>query len=199
MNDLFENFSPPAERNQQDIANRLAGFFTEPGAVLEVGSGSGQHAVHMANALPHLTWQPSEIEERLDALGRNIARHAPRNVVAPVLLDLNAGHWPVTNIDYGYSTNVLHIVSEALGEKLINGFGRHLASDGTLVLYGPFLYNGEFTTPSNAQFDLWLKERDAQSGIRDIEWVCLLANRAGLRLVEDISMPANNQMLVFKR
>ena len=135
----------------------------------------------------------------LPALTSNIDEYGPVNILGPITLDLASHTWPAQTYNCVYAANVMHIVSSELGENLIRGAAKVLTDEGLLALYGPFKYAGDFTTPSNADFDLWLKERDAQSGVRDVEWILDLATHAGLWLVEDRQMPANNQMLIFQK
>ncbi|MEC7663636.1 MAG: DUF938 domain-containing protein [Pseudomonadota bacterium] len=194
----MEGFSQAAENNKAPILAVLEDWL-EPGArVLEVGSGAGQHALHFAASLPGLRWQPTERAETLPGLWRNILTYATANVLTPLDLDLATDSWPEHAADCVYAANVLHIVSAELGAKLISGAAQVLVPGGVLILYGPYKYRGQFTTPSNADFDQWLKARDQSSGVRDFEWVCERAREAGFDFVEDRPMPANNQMLKFR-
>jgi SAM-dependent methyltransferase len=195
----MERFSQAADNNKAPILTVLTEWLGDGARVLEVGSGAGQHAVNMAQALPRITWQPSDCSDVLPALTNNVSAYGGPNVLTPISLDLALNQWPSVLVDCVYAANVMHIVSPALGENLIRGAAKSLAEGGLLVLYGPYKYSGAFTTPSNADFDQWLKTRDRQSGIRDFEWVSGLATDAGLALVEDRPMPANNQMLAFRR
>ncbi|MEM7363676.1 MAG: DUF938 domain-containing protein [Pseudomonadota bacterium] len=193
----IEGFSTAAENNKAPILSALQLWLKGSEAVLEVGSGAGQHAIHFAAAFPSLRWQPTEQAPVLSMLAGNIERHAGPNVLPPLELDLERP-WPDVEVDCVYSANVIHIVPIALGEALIEGAAGAMKAGGTLLIYGPFKYDGEFTTASNADFDVWLKTRDSRSGVRDIEWVCDCAAQSGLSLVEDRSMPANNQFLRFE-
>ena len=194
----MEGFSPAADKNKGAILTVLAEWLPQPAKLLEIGSGAGQHAIHMSGELKHIDWQPSDCASVLPMLTSNVAAYGSANILTPITLDLAEDTWPAETFHCAYSANVMHIVRSELGEKLIRGAAKALEEDGLLALYGPYKYAGDFTTPSNADFDLWLKERDAQSGIRDFEWVHDLAERSGLRLLEDRQMPANNQLLVFK-
>ena len=192
----FRNFSQPAENNQAPIQAQLARLFSRPADILEIGSGSGQHAVYIASHLPHLRWQPSDQGDYLPALAENIRQLAPANVLAPVYLDIGAPTpWP--KADNIYMANVVHIMPAALLQPLFQQAARTLPAYGQLCIYGPFKYAGEFTTASNADFDLWLKARNPRSGIRDIETLQHLARESGLSQQQDLAMPANNQLLVF--
>ena len=195
----MKRFSQAADNNKTAILTVLAEWLPDKANLLEIGSGSGQHAIHMAAALQHIRWQPSERADMLHALNSNILAYGSPNICNPAGLDLKEDLRVFDPVDCIYSANVMHIVSEELGEKLIRGAAKALRQDGLLALYGPYKYRGEFTTRSNAEFDLRLKERDAQSGVRDFEWVTDIANNSGLTLAEDRSMPANNKFLAFKR
>lgn len=169
--------------------------------VLEIGSGTGQHAVHFCRSLPGLRWLPSEVTPQLPLLQANLDAHRCNNVDPPALLDLQHPHWSLglSPVELIYSANTLHIVSWAEVISLFNGVGKVLRPAGRLIIYGPFRYNNRFTSEGNAEFDCWLKERNPGSGIRDFEQVDSLARGAGLILETDISMPANNQLLVWKK
>ena len=194
----MQGFSQAADNNKAAILAVLAEWLPQQAKLLEIGSGAGQHAIHMAAALNHVHWQPTDRAPALPMLTSNIAEYGTANILRPTALDLATQTWPAQTFDCVYSANVMHIVSSELGENLICSAAKMLTADGLLALYGPYKYAGVFTTPSNADFDLWLKARDARSGIRDFEWVHDLAARSGLRLMADQRMPANNQMLIFK-
>ena len=193
--------SEACERNKEPILGVLHGAFADCGRVLEVGSGTGQHAVHFAAALPGLTWQPTDLPEALPGLLARLRVEGPPNVLSPAPLDVLAEPWPfpVAGVDAVFTANTLHIVSTAHVEAFFRGVGQVLAPGGVLAVYGPFRYGGNFTTPSNAAFDGWLKRRDPASGIRDFERVDELAAARGLKLVADHAMPANNQLLIWHR
>ena len=195
----MEQFSQAAENNKSAITEVLGDWLRAGASVLEIGSGSGQHAIHVASTLTHVSWQPTEHPNRLEILASNLARCAPSNVQVPLRLDLAQNEWPKRSVDCVFSANVIHIVSESLGERLIVGGAQATVTDGLLVLYGPFKYRGKFTTDSNRDFDRWLRDRDEKSGVRSFEWVEHIAEREGLTLVEDRAMPANNQSLVFRK
>jgi cyclopropane fatty-acyl-phospholipid synthase-like methyltransferase len=194
----MQGFSQAADNNKAAILAVLAEWLPHQTKLLEIGSGAGQHAVHLAAALNHILWQPSDRAIALPALTSNIDEYGPANILRPISLDLAAHTWPAQTYNCVYAANVMHIVSSELGENLIRRAAKVLTDEGLLALYGPFKYAGDFTTPSNADFDLWLKERDPQSGVRDFEWIHDLATHSGLRLLADRQMPANNQMLIFQ-
>ncbi len=197
----FLCFSSAAARNRAPISEALQALLNGDESVLEIGSGSGQHAIHFCQVLPRLRWQPSEITPQLRLLQANLEAHASDNIHPPVLLDLQAPQWSteLSTVDVVYSANTLHIVSWAEVVSLFKGVRQLLNPAGRLILYGPFRYNNGYTSDGNAQFDRWLKDRSAVSGIRDFEQVNALALGAGLTLETDMSMPANNQLLVWQK
>lgn len=204
--------APACARNRGPILEVLRGHFGDRRQVLEIGSGTGQHAVHFAAAMPWLWWQCSDLPERLPGIGAWLDAAALPNTPPPLPLDLADPRWPRTlagagdpgahpqaRFDAAFSANVLHIVAWPLVEAMFAGLDAVLAADATVVVYGPFNYGGEYTSDSNREFDGWLKARDPRSGIRDFEAVDALARAAGLRLAEDVAMPANNRTLVWRR
>jgi len=191
--------SEACERNKDPILAVLRGAFGVSRSVLEVGSGTGQHAVHFARHLPHLNWQPSERPGELEALAERIRLEGPPNLLPPVELDVRRRPWQVGTFDAVFSANTLHIMDwEAVGD-FFRGVGAVLGPAGVLCVYGPFRYRGAYTSDSNAEFDRWLRNRDAASGIRDFEALESLAVGLGLTLAADHAMPANNQTLVWRR
>ena len=196
----MQGYSPAADNNKAAILSVLTPYLSEGDHVFEIGSGSGQHAIHMAAALPQIQWQPSDRANTLALLSANIREYGTPNVQQPIELDLEKPPLALPEgVQCVYAANVMHIVSEPLGATLIKLAGQSLLKDGYLVLYGPYRYGGEFTTESNKDFDGWLKDRDSDSGVRDFEWVERLANKCDLTLIKDHAMPANNQCLVFKK
>ena len=197
--DRIPPFSQAAENNKGPIGAVLCEAFANAGAVLEIASGTGQHAVHMSRLMPHLTWQPSDLAENLPGLEARYALEAPANLLPPIELDISHLPWPVDAVDAIFAANCLHIVSWPLVVAFFEGAGRALAAGGTLAVYGPFKYGGAFTTESNADFDAFLCARDADAGIRDFEAVDALAKAQGFSLERDCAMPANNQLLIWRR
>ncbi|MBT7334111.1 MAG: DUF938 domain-containing protein [Gammaproteobacteria bacterium] len=195
----MQGFSQAADNNKAPILKGLSQWLPSNAHVLELGSGAGQHAIFLAAALKGISWQPTERKEKLGILKENIANYGTGNILPPVALDLSQNRWPKKNADCVYCANVIHIIRPTLGESLITGAARTLAQGGLLALYGPFKYEGQFTTLSNCNFDHWLKTQDLRSGIRDFEWVCKLAKNHDLSLAEDRPMPANNRLLIFRR
>ena len=192
-------FSQASENNKRVILEVLAQHLTGGDSVLEIGGGSGQHAVFFATCLRELHWQSSDVLSNVDSLNLRISAAQLPNLPAAISLDVNDPDWSCPCCNVIYSANSLHIMSTASVEKFFSGAGTKLRDNGVLLAYGPFKYDGAFTTESNAHFDLWLKDRDPRSGVRDFEWVNDLAENAGLTLLEDNAMPANNQFLVWKK
>ena len=191
-------YSQASENNKLAILEILKRHVGDSESLLEVGSGTGQHAVFFAQQFPQLRWQPSNTADSVELLNLRIDHFELPNVRQGIALDVNDLPWPVDHFDIVFSANTLHIMSEASVENFFAGLSNHLNEGARLLVYGPFKYRGEFTTDSNANFDLWLKDRDPLSGIRDFEWVSELASSIGLSLIEDNAMPANNQLLVWR-
>ncbi len=195
---MTKPFSQACENNKNPILSVITAYLAQVESVLEVGSGTGQHSVHFAANLPHLQWHTSDRLVNHNGIKQWLDEAKLDNLHAPVELDLNRP-WPINTVDAIYTANTLHIVSKPLVEQFFTGVNKHLASKGLVCIYGPFKYKGNFTSESNQRFDEFLNQQDCQSGIRDFEWVQQLAEQAGLMLVDDIAMPANNQLLIFKR
>ena len=175
----------------------IQSLFAEVDEVFEIGSGTGQHAVYFGKAMPHLRWQCSDLPEH--HAGINAWREWAQlpNVFAPLAFDVNKP-WPIEKTSAIFSANVVHIISWPEVERLFDGIARHLRKPGIVCFYGPYNYNGQFTSDSNARFDQWLKDRDPRSGIRDFEKIDTLARNTGLILQADHAMPANNRCLVWR-
>ena len=192
-------FSAACERNKDPILEVLRVRFADRTQVLEIGSGTGQHAVYFARELGHLSWHPTEQLVYLADLAKRVKLEGPGNLCAPTLLDVRQAVWPVRGVDALFTANTLHIMSWQEVMALFNGIGIVLAPGGVLCIYGPFRYAGRYTSDSNREFDLMLQERDPQSGLRDIEAISLLAGQYGLNLNADLDLPANNRLLVFTK
>jgi SAM-dependent methyltransferase len=192
-------FSAACERNKDPILEVLRLRFADRTQVLEIGSGTGQHAVYFARQLGHLAWHPTEQLAYLADLTERVKLEGPGNLRAPSLLDVRQAVWPVRGVDAMFTANTLHIMSWPEVMALFNGIGTVLVPGGVLCIYGPFRYAGRYTSDSNQEFDRMLQERDPQSGLRDIEAVSLLADQYGLRLDADFDLPANNRLLVFTK
>jgi SAM-dependent methyltransferase len=192
-------FSEACERNKGPILEVLRSALASSRSVLEIGSGTGQHAVHFAAGLPHLSWQPSELPGELAPLAERIRREGAPNLLAPIALNVREHPWAVEAVDAVFSANTLHIIPWSAVRDFFRGVGEVLGRSGLLCVYGPFRYQGEYTSDSNAEFDRWLKARDPASGIRDFEALDELARAAALVLAADHAMPANNRTLVWQR
>jgi cyclopropane fatty-acyl-phospholipid synthase-like methyltransferase len=191
-------FAPHCERNKEPILAVLKPYFEKCRRVLEIGSGTGQHAVFFAPALPNTVWQTSDVEENLPGIRLWLEEAASPNLPQPLLLDVT-GEWPEQRFDAAFTANSLHIMPWTAVEQLFAGVDTVLEREGTLAVYGPFNYHGTYTSDSNREFDGWLKQRSAFSAIRDFEAVNALAGSIGLQLVNDHAMPANNRLIVWRR
>lgn len=190
-------FSKPSENNKAPILKVLTRVFAKKTRVLEVGSGTGQHAVHFAEHLKHLHWHTSDLKENHAGIRLWLEDSTLNNISLPLELDADQQPWKVDPVDALFSANTLHIMSWEQDQKFFRGLPEILLPQATVAIYGPFNYEGEFTSDSNRHFDGWLKERGAHQGIRDFEEVNKLANSVGLMLLEDNEMPANNRLLVW--
>lgn len=192
--------SPSVARNRGPILTILQQILPQAGMVLEIASGTGEHAVHFATALPHLTWQPTDQDEQaLNSIAAYRAASALPNLLAPLRLDAAAPDWPVDRTDAIVAINMVHISPWQATQGLMAGAGRVLPPGGVLYLYGAYKENGVHTAPSNEAFDRDLRGRNPEWGVRDLEAVANLASSHGLELVERIPMPANNLSAVFLR
>ena len=191
-------YAESSEVNKEPILTVLKDIFAERKRVLEIASGTGQHAVFFGSELPHLTWQPSELAQNLVGIQAWLDEAQLPNVLAPLPLDVNDESWPVAPVDAIFNANTVHIISWPEVEHLFAHIARVIEPGGYVCLYGPYNYDGKFTSESNVRFDGWLKLRDPQSGVRDFEAVNKLAASHGLALLRDIEMPSNNRMLVWE-
>ncbi len=192
-------FSPSCERNREPILAVLREHFADRRRVLEIGSGTGQHAAFFAAALPHLIWQASDRAENLPGIRMWLDEAALPNTPAPIELDVDHANWPTQRYDAVFSANTLHIMA---WDEVLTLFARlpEVIGEGAkLMVYGPFNYGGEFGSASNAAFDAWLKAQAPHMGIRDFEAVDVLARGAGFHLIDDVAMPANNRCLLWQR
>ncbi|MEH6413954.1 DUF938 domain-containing protein [Pseudomonas sp. CGJS7] len=202
-------YSPSCDRNREPILAVLQQYFADRRRVLEVGSGTGQHAVHFAAAMPWLRWQCADQAEYLPGIRLWLDDAGLANTPAP--LELQAVATPVpgfepsprsaadAGFDAAFSANTLHIMGWPQVRGFFAGLDAALADEATVAVYGPFNYGGEFSSDSNRAFDGWLKARDPASGVRDFEAVDALAAGIGLRLIQDVAMPANNRCLIWRR
>ncbi len=192
-------FSESCVQNREPILAVLSEVFADRKQVLEIGSGTGQHAVYFGAALPHLRWQTGDLPLHHPGIRQWLAEAALPNVLPPIALDVNQTDWRKQRYDAVFSANTLHIMSWFEVENFFAGVGEVLENHGVLAVYGPFHYNGVHTSESNARFDRWLKTRDPASGVRDFVALDALARAQGLVQLQDVAMPANNRTLVWRR
>ena len=189
-------YAESAEQNKRVIYAAIEPYLH--GEALEIGSGTGQHAVYFAALAPGVTWQTSDLETGLPGIAAQIEAAGLANLPAPISLDVR-DQWPQQRFDFIFTANSFHIMDREMVVACIAGIGRCLKAGGVFAVYGPFNYDGGYTAESNASFDRMLRQRDPASGLRDFEWIAELAGDAGMDLVEDIDMPHNNRTLVWKK
>ncbi|MDH3388115.1 MAG: class I SAM-dependent methyltransferase [Gammaproteobacteria bacterium] len=189
-------FAESAEQNKHVIYDVIEPYLN--GDVLEIGSGTGQHAVFFASQSPAISWQATDLESSLPGIEAWIEASGLDNLPPPLALDV-LGDWPDRGYDVIYSANCFHIMGAPEVAGCIAGVGGCLRAGGVFAVYGPFNYQGRYTSESNARFDQMLKKRDPASGIRDFDWLDGLARNAGLELIEDVPMPANNRILIWQK
>ncbi len=190
-------YSESCDQNRDAILAILRKLFADKTHILEIGSGTGQHAVYFAQHLPHLIWQCSDQLAYHEGINQWLDEAKLDNTRPPIALNVSTDNWPEINNDAVFSANAVHIMSWENVKDFIRNAGRALPNKGLLVLYGPFNYNKQYTSESNARFDQWLKQQNPASGVRDFEAIDGLAKEAGLVLREDIAMPANNRILCW--
>ena len=191
-------FSPACERNREPLLTVLRERFADRRHVLEIGSGTGQHAVHFGAALPHLVWQTSDLADNLPGIELWLADAALPNTPPPLRIDVNQA-LPAGRFDAVFSANTLHIMGWPEVQRLFAALPEVMSDAALLTLYGPFKHQGRFSSASNAAFDAQLRQGDAKRGIRDFEAVDALATVAGLTLLDDRAMPANNRCITWQR
>lgn len=192
-------FAQSCENNQCVILAELERLL-EPGqGVLEVGSGTGQHAVYFAGRMPQTIWQTSDQSQYHAGINLWLNDAALSNVLAPIELDVRTVDWSVMAYDAVFTANSLHIMAADVAEHFVSNISSALQPGGVFIAYGPFNYDGAFSSQSNARFDVWLKQQNPLSGIRDFEKLNQCAAQGGMHLLEDIIMPANNRLLVWQK
>ncbi|MGE5155408.1 MAG: DUF938 domain-containing protein [Bdellovibrio bacteriovorus] len=191
-------YSEACDQNKAPILAVIASLFREASRVLEVGSGTGQHAVHFAAALPHLTWQTSDVPGNLPGIRLWLDEARLPNLPAPLALDV-LGDWPRGPFDGVFSANTAHIMGQGEVAAMFQGVGGVLVPGGHFALYGPFRIAGRHTSESNARFDAALRARDPRMGVRDLDDLQRLGERSGLRLIDDVPMPVNNRTLIWEK
>ncbi len=192
-------YSESCDQNREPILFVIQPLLKDCSSVLEIGSGTGQHAVYFAERLPHLTWHTSDCVEYHPGIHLWLDEAGLANTRGPIDLDVSASTWPQLTIDAIFSANTAHIMHWPDVEALFRGAGELLSSGGLFLLYGPFNYGNQYTSDSNARFDGWLKQRDPESGIRNFEDLNSLAEHAGMRLEHDYEMPVNNRILYWMK
>ncbi len=190
-------YAKACEENKQVIAEVLRPFLQAGGDVLEVGSGTGQHAVFFAEQFPQIYWQTSDRQDCIEGLSARIGTVGLINTPKPLLLHVD-GSWPNYRYDLIFSSNTLHIMDKHSAECFLSRCNQCLKPGGHLIVYGAFNYNQGYTSESNREFDQWLQKSDPSSYIKDFEWVEKIVNAAGFKLIDDIAMPANNRSLVWQ-
>lgn len=193
------SFSSAAERNRQPILDQLQVLIAHDGSVLEIGSGTGQHAVFFTRQLPGLLWQPTDREENLAGLSARFEAEGDDNILPPLQLDVIRDPWPGCTYDAAFSANTAHIMPWDAVVAMFTGVAAHLDTHGRFCLYGPFNIDNRYTSQSNAHFDASLRARDSRMGIRDMAMIKSLASLHDMPLELKLAMPANNFVLVFKK
>jgi hypothetical protein len=197
---MAKGFAPAAERNRQPILDVLRRVLPPSGLVLEVASGTGQHAIFFSEHLPSLRWQPTDASsEAVQSIGAWVDETARENILAPLDLDVRSPQWPIATADALVCINMIHISPWETTEALFHGASKLLAGGAPLITYGPYRLHGEHTAPTNAAFDQSLRSRNARWGVRDIDELLDLGDRTGFTLEERVGMPANNMTLVWMR
>ena len=192
-------FAPSAEKNRHDILEVLKAELAPQSHVLELASGTGQHACHFAQAMPQVKWQPSDLSDKLEGLQLWIDESGCDNIEAPLVLDVDSAQWPELSVDACYAANTLHIISWELVQPFFAGCAGVLKPAGKLLVYGPYSFDGKHTAPSNEQFDQHLKSQDPQMGIRDVLELDRLAFRHGFAAARLIEMPVNNFLAIWEK
>lgn len=192
-------FSQACENNKHAILQVLERQLTAPGKLLEIGSGTGQHALFFSQQLPHIIWQTSDLIENHSGILAWLAEFDGDNLLPPTVLDVASTESWIDDLDAVFTANTAHIMSWPEVLNMLDGISRSLRSGGQFIIYGPFNYQNQFTSESNARFNDWLQQQAPHRAIRDFELLCEEASARGLILLEDNPMPANNRCLVFIR
>lgn len=192
-------YSESCDQNREPILNVLQKLFADKKHILEIGSGTGQHAVYFAENMPHLIWQCSDQEAYHSGINQWLDEANLDNTRPPIALNVSTDDWPALDVDSIFSANAVHIMSWQNVKDFIQSAAKLLPENGLFILYGPFNYKGQYTSESNARFDSWLKQRDPNSGIRHFEELDEQAKHAGLKFQEDFLLPANNRIIYWKK
>lgn len=191
-------FAESCVQNREPIKRILEKYLEGRTQILEIGSGTGQHAVYFSQAFPQLIWQTSDLQENHAGINAWVEDSGLDNIRPPLLLD-SRGSWPNQQYDLLFSANTVHIMSVEMVEQLFIRLPDCMHERSVFLVYGPFNYQGRYTSDSNARFDQWLKQRNAESGIKNFEWLQAIAAQSGLECVADHEMPANNRTLVWQK
>lgn len=197
---MTKPFSPACERNRIPILKVMKDLITSNDTrLLEVGSGTGQHAVYLAPHFPHMIWVTSDVKENHYGIQLWLEESGAPNIIGPGEYQVGEDNFPNGNFDVVFTANTFHIMPWYLCEELMDQFGKNLNAGAKVIIYGPFNYNGKYTSPSNEEFDLSLRQRDPLMGIRDFEEVARYMEKRAFGLLKDYEMPANNRLLVFEK
>jgi SAM-dependent methyltransferase len=196
---MTKPYAESCEQNKQPILSVISPVFSSASSVLEIGSGTGQHAIYFAEKMSHLKWYTSDCSSYLEGINMWLAEAGLSNVLPPFELDVTNTQWPQLDVDAVFTANSIHIMSQQDVVNFMAGVAKLLRPQGNLMIYGPFNYNGRYTSASNESFDQWLKGRDPLSGIKHFEEMVSLANDNAMQLVSDYTMPANNRILHFSK
>ena len=199
MQTMNKPFAESCEQNKAVILEVIQPLLQQARRVLEIGSGTGQHALHFAAAMPHLEWYPSDRQEHHTGMRLWFDEAACNNIQQPLCLDVIRDEWPGLKVDAVFTANTAHIMHWDEVQAMVAGVGQVLEQGGLFLMYGPFNYNHCYTSDSNERFDAWLKQRDPLSGIRNFEDLQDLAALAGMRLARDYAMPVNNRILSWRK
>jgi len=192
-------YAQSCENNKQPILAAIKPLLISAKTLLEVGSGTGQHAVHFAAHLPHLCWQTGDQLAYHAGIQQWLDEAALDNIRPPLELDVRDADWSQFSYDAVFTANTLHIMSADSAEMFVTGVSAALNPGGLFIAYGPFNYRGAYSSDSNANFDRWLKQQHPLSAIRDFEWLDQCARKGGMRLLKDLAMPSNNRLLAWRK
>ncbi len=192
-------YSSACDNNKTPIFNAIKPLFNDIKQVLEIGSGTGQHAVYFAEKLPGLNWQTSDRVENHTGIRQWIEESGLANVFMPIELDVTMPNWPDLQADAAFTANTCHIMHWYQVLAMFEGVGKLLQPGNRFIIYGPFNYQNAYTSDSNQRFDAMLRQRDPDSGLRNIEDIKDAAIKNQLIFNDDMTMPANNRLLVFQR
>lgn len=192
-------YAPSCDENKKVILEAIKPYLEKKSTVLEIASGTGQHAAYFAQNMSHLKWQTSDLKAAKVGISMWLKEADLPNLLYPIELNVSESEWPQQKFDAIFTANSLHIMSQKNVKDMFFKLTQVLDKNGLLIVYGPFNYGGQYTSQSNAQFDVWLKNQNRLSCIKDFEWCNELAEQAQLHLLKDIEMPCNNRVLIWQR